>query len=252
VNASGNELFSTLIDAPRPALAVDFKEFSNKTTLSEALTGVRAGAGLLRVDAVTAVGRTGTGIAATAAACARELLAADRVPEVILGYCSAAGLALSVAESLLGLGAGPVPIVLVEPTWPTDKLIRLDAAALGGEGGYQGAVERDGILAALAGPLALRMREDGLDEDEIELCVALLMERYRAWFDFLFAARDAVVPAGSVPARVVLADDGERFAHPDWPATVPVERFAGRSGTLLAGPDAPALLERLCAAAVGR
>ena len=101
-------------------------------------------------------------------------------------------------------------------------------------------------MPELRGPLERKLRDEGVDEEEIGLCVDIMAERLRAWFTFLVAAESTDVPTGVIPVGVLLADDGARVPHPAWPqASVRIEYLAGRSGELLGRPETMTTLEML-------
>ncbi|WP_165845490.1 hypothetical protein [Streptacidiphilus pinicola] len=227
---------------------VDFKEFSAKTTLFAALSAAYPDRPLHRIDAVAAVSRFGTELQEVAARCVDELVAEDRAPEVVFGYCSAAGLALHIAAGLEARGLRRPPVILVEPSWLTPELVRRDVDALSGSefGTYQGPADLSSIMPELRGPLERKLRDEGVDEEEIDLCVDIMAERLRAWFTFLVAAESADVPTEVIPVGVMLADDGARFPHPAWPeGSVRIEYLAGRSGELLGRLESMETLELL-------
>jgi hypothetical protein len=241
-------LISILTDGPRPSLAVDFKEFSGNATLSAVLKAARPDLPLHRVDAVAVVARTGSGIVAAADRCVDQLMETGSDPGVVFGYCSAAGLALYIASGLERRGLRRPPVILVEPTWPTPELVRQEAEALGDmePGGYRGPLDAGSIVAALRGPVERKLKTEGLDAEEIGLCLDLMAESHRAWFEFLAAAETADVPSHVLPTAVLLADDGLRFLHSRWPeASIRVEHLPGDSGTLLGRPETVAVIERL-------
>jgi len=237
------------------SLVVDFKEFSAKTTLFAALSAEYPDRSWRRIDAVAAVSSFGTVLGDVAARCVDELMAEGCAPEVIFGYCSAAGLALHIAAGLEGRGLRRPPVILVEPSWLTPDLVRRDVDALAGAdpGTYQGPLDLGSILPELRGPLENKLRDEGVEAEEIELCVDIMSERLRAWFTFLAVAEAADVPADVVPAGMILADDGVRFPHPTWPqASVRIEYLAGRSGELLGRPGIMEALEGLWQSALER
>lgn len=230
------------------SLVVDFKEFSAKTTLFAALSAAYPDRPLRRIDAVAAVSRFGTALPDVASRCVDQLVEEGGAPAVVFGYCGAAGLALHIAAGLEARGLGRPPVILVEPSWLTPDLVRRDVDALSGaeSGSYQGPLDLASIMPELRGPLERKLRDEGVEEEEIELCVDLMTERLRAWFTFLTAAERAEAPAGVVPVGVLLADDGVRFPHPSWPQeSMRIEYLAGRSGELLGRPGTMETLELL-------
>jgi len=250
-----NSISKTSADGLSSSLVVDFKEFSAKTTLFAALSAAYPDRSLHRIDAVAAVSSFGTVLGDVAARCVDQLMEEDCAPVVIFGYCSAAGLALHIAAGLEGRGLRRPPVILVEPSWLTPDLVRRDVDALAGAdpGTYQGPLELGSIIPELRGPLERKLRDEGVEAADIELCVDIMAERLRAWFTFLATAEAADVPADVVPVGVILADDGVRFPHPTWPqASVRIEYLAGRSGELLGQPGTTEALDGLWQRALER
>ncbi|MFG2605963.1 amino acid adenylation domain-containing protein [Streptomyces sp. NPDC048514] len=244
----------------RPVVVVDFNEFTARRTLSELVSETGSDRALFRIDAVNGpAAGTGRGIAELADAYAAELNRMEVRPDVVLGYCSAATLALHLARALAGGDGGRLPrTILVEPSWMTPEIIGEDVAALCAKlaGGpveeYGGELSEEAILRRLRAALTEKLRADAVPEADIEFCLPHLTDRYRAWFGFLLRTLGTPVPAGILPDAVVLGDDGQRFLHPDWPADrVRVERLALPTGALLADAATGPLLERLMTGGVG-
>jgi len=241
-------------DGPRTSLVVDFKEFSAKTTLFAALSKAFPDRPLRRVEAVAAVAGFGPVLGDVAACSVDQLVEDGCEPEVVFGYCSAAGLALHIVAELESRGLRRPPVILVEPSWLTPELVRRDVDALSGaaEGTYQGSLELESIIAELRGPLERKLLSEGVEPADLELCVDIMSERQRAWFRFLAAAEQAQVPEHVLPASVILADDGLRFPHPAWSAaSLRIEYLAGHSGELLGLPGTVEALEGLWHEALG-
>ncbi|MEV6328794.1 amino acid adenylation domain-containing protein [Streptomyces sp. NPDC051909] len=237
----------------RPVLVVDFNEFTARRTLSASVAETAAGRPVLRFDAVNGPTEAAErDIVELARACAAQLRRTGEPPAVVLGYCSAATLALHIADSLADGGSGRPGVILVEPSWMTAELVRADVAALreklGGASvdGYHGDLTVPAIVEGLRDALATKLRADEVPEEDIEFAVPHLTDRYRSWFRFLLRTLDTPVPPGLLPDAVVLGDDGQRSLHPSWPCErVLVERLPLPTGTLLADDGVAALLDRL-------
>ncbi|SEM10316.1 amino acid adenylation domain-containing protein [Streptacidiphilus jiangxiensis] len=241
--------------AGRPLLVVDFNEFTARTTLSAVLAQSDVERPVLRLDAVNGPTMVADrSLVELAEACAAELRRRGQSPEAVLGYCSAAPLALHIVDRLEAAGSPRPRLILVEPTWMTPELVRADVAALQEKlagapvDGYHGELSVPAIAARLQEALAGKLRADELPEDEIEFCVPHLTDRYRSWFRFLLGTLDAPLPAGLLPDAVVIGEDGGRFPHPSWPAeVVRVERLPLPTGSVLGDAGTGALLTRLLA-----
>lgn len=183
-----------------PALAViDFAEFSSQGTIADLISRDFPGRRIVRIDAVSALGADlrHLDLEELAGACARGL---HRVaPALIVGYCSAAALAVRTAAALDEAGQHP-SVVLVEPTWVTAEHLR---TALGGLRGslnapdtYPGTLDLPTVLAVLRQDLTRNLRAQGVPEHELVACIELLLPRYEAWFSFL----DLMQRGGAGPA----------------------------------------------------
>ena len=248
MNDTATDPISVVVDGPNPDLVVDFALFSDHVTLASALSAAHPDRPLCRVDAVAAVGNAGFELERAAALCVDQMTRSGLEPETILGYCSAAGLALHIAAELARRGRAKPPVLLVEPSWSTPELIRLEAdELLGGESGaYRGPDDVDSIVAALSGRIERQLAADGLDDEEIEICLEVMTQRHREWFGFLAAAAEADVPPDVLPAGMVLAQGGSRASHARWlGAPIRVQRLPGTEGSLLDQPETAAAIEDL-------
>lgn len=193
---------------------VDFAEFTSRGTLAELIRRDLPDHTVLRIDAVTAVGTdlTDLHIDELAARCADEL--APGRPALVIGYCSAAALALRIAAVLAASGRAPA-VALVEPTWLTPDHVRGELAQvralLHAEGDYDGPLDIESLRAVLLADATRELRSQGLSEDEVEECAELLLPRYEAWFGFLLMTlRDAGGSVGLAyggPVEVLLGRD---------------------------------------------
>jgi hypothetical protein len=130
---------------------------------------------------------------------------AGRYP-LIVGYCSAAILAMRVAERV----GGSPEVVLVQPSWPTESQVRADFAAFLGQ--WSGQAEATARLDGLAAEELLdRMTaelerevhggaaERGLDTEAGRELVRDLLDRYRAWLAFLLASAENIGTGSASP-----------------------------------------------------
>lgn len=231
-----------------PVLLVDFLMFSDKPTLATLLQQGAGPRGLYQIDGVRAFAAAGPRPSLTelSAVCAAALERLPVEPVVVVGYCSAAVLALSIWERLRGLSAPRPALILVNPSLVDDELIRTSFAemqeSLGARPapGLPGAVALDTMLAALADQIAAKLAAEELDQDEIELMSEVLIERYAHWLGFLVASRDVVAAPPGTPVQAVLSADQSFLPPADWPQglveTCGLEEDAGAisaSGRLL-------------------
>ncbi len=185
-----------------PVIVADFLPFSSGKPLSQVISAHGEGHPVYRVDPVTDLACDGAylSLAALAAGYTDAFLqaaaACDRT--VVVGYCSAAALALRIAARLAG--SRDVLAILVQPTWPDTTMIRSDLdrfrADLGAANGSRPDLDEDPSRALsqlgelLHADLRAMATAHGLDESGGAL--AELLARYRAWLGFLLACRDAL------------------------------------------------------------
>jgi hypothetical protein len=149
----------------------------------------------------------------------------DPTNTVVVGYCSAAVLAVRTAE-LLG-GSHQVKVVLLRPTWPDSTMIGEILADVRAELGAAGEPLPElagpaqavlhGVTDLLHADLRALANLHGLDAASRPLLE--LLERYQGWFGYLFAAREAVdgrrAQLSTPPAELlVLADSAEQAVVP--------------------------------------
>ncbi len=224
------EIVTTLSPGQRsPVLLVDFLMFSDKPTLAKLLQQGAGPRGLYQIDGVLAFAATGRtarrpSLSELAAVCTAALERLPAEPAVIVGYCSAAVLALGIWERLCARSAGRPALMLVNPSLVDDELIAASFAEMQESLGTQpapglpGPLDLDPMLAALAGQIAEKLAAEQLDQEELELMSEVLIERYAHWLGFLLASRDAEVQPPGTPVRAVLSAD-QSFAPPaSWPA----------------------------------
>lgn len=141
---------------------------------------------------------------------------------VLVGYCSAAILAVRLADRLPGSR-----VVLLRPTWPDTAMVAETLADVRAELGAAGEPPPDlaGAGADVLGRLSDTLHRDlqalanlhGLDSTSRPLLE--LLERYQGWFGYLLAARaavDGVREQRNQPATdlLALADSAEQAAVP--------------------------------------
>ncbi len=130
---------------------------------------------------------------------ADAFLRADPAPvTTVLGYCSAAALALRIADRLATGRA--VSTMLLRPTWPDANLIGSLLAGVRAELGSATLPAPDvgGDPRAALGGLErqlhaeLRALADAHSLDPASRPLVELLERYRGWFGYLLAAQDGL------------------------------------------------------------
>jgi hypothetical protein len=149
----------------------------------------------------------------------------DPSETVVVGYCSAAVLAIRTAERLAT--SHRVRIVLLRPTWPDNTMISETLADVRAEIGAAGELLPElagepqtvlhGVSEMLHGDLQALANLHGLDPTGRPLLE--LLERYQGWFGYLLAAREAVegrrAEAATPPADLlVLAESAEQAVVP--------------------------------------
>jgi hypothetical protein len=203
-----------------PVIVADFVRFSGTPRFSAVLSSGDHRHPIYAVDPVTDLARSGAylPLADLAAGYADEFLAANATPgrTVVIGYCTAAALALRIAGRL---GATTdVLAVLVRPMWPDADMIRSDfaefRAGMGAAevpapdlGGDPGATLRR-LERVLEADLHAVARAHGLDESSSAL--PEMLARYRAWLGFLLTSRSAIEQSwrGELPLKVLTGAAG--------------------------------------------
>jgi hypothetical protein len=183
-----------------PVLVADFEPFSPDRRLGELLAAAVSGRPVYQIDPVGALsgGRTYVPLPELAARYAEEFLAsapaAGRV--FVVSHCSAAPLSLHITELLAASRA--VTTILLQPSWPDERLIRQLFAEFQDNLGAAGQPCPD-LSGEPAGPIA-RM-EANLREGLAAVAASRgltgasevfgeLLSRYRAWLSFLLACRN--------------------------------------------------------------
>lgn len=199
-----------------PVLVADFDAFSDAPNLSVLLAELVSDRPVYQVDptAILGEGQRYVPLAALAEAAVDAFTssASGNGQVFVVGYCSAAGLAMRMAGLLARSSA--VTVILARPTWPDDDLITtmfdeicehiasetrpcpdLDADPV------QVLGQMEAVLAAELSALAERM---GLQSSAGPF--GDLLDRYRTWLSFLLACRADTRPG--VPEGVEVRDLG--------------------------------------------
>lgn len=212
--------------AGAPILVVDFVPLSAGASLSSLLGASSRGHPVYAIDPVSdlVVHQNYLSVADLASAYAAAFLNAEpggspgpagpaglsgtTLPHIfVIGYCSAAPLALHIARLLTS--TREISITLVRPSWPDATEIALEFAALrkglgvvdpsspNSDGDPEDAIAD--MTKILHGDLISMATEHGLDIASAVLTE--LLNRYRAWLAFLVAGRQAepMAPAGGPP-----------------------------------------------------
>lgn len=230
----------------RPVLVADFQAFSSAPRLSHLISTRAQGQPVYQVDPLNALSgdRAYMSLAEMAAEAAEEFDRGEPVggPASVIGYCSAAALALHVATLLAR--SRPTVAVLLRPSWPDTEMITTQFATLvaslrtsgrpspvldGDPGECVTSIEQmlRADVAAVAASQGLEGAEDTFTE---------LLMTYRSWLAFLLACRNdprsawadgggavtvlTELPAASVPGLSPSAVKHERL--PDVGAKNPV------------------------------
>ncbi|MCA2183611.1 hypothetical protein [Nonomuraea cavernae] len=224
-----------------PVILVDFAMFSVADTMTTLMGVHGSGRAIYRVDAVQDLETHGAmSIDRLAELYTREIAELAEFaspPAGVLGYCSAATLALEIANRL-GDGGHAPQVVLVEPTWLTTDLIGQELAnlrtSLGATGDPPAEITPASVLQTLTGDLVTKLAAEGMPESEIDTCVTMLTDRYAAWFGFLFATAEAAVPTPRTPVSLVISGDSDKEPAPGWtPAQCALVRVDVPAGEFL-------------------
>jgi hypothetical protein len=207
-----------LTDGPRAAvLVVDIQPFGVRATLAECLAGASRGHRVYRIDPVSDLTAAGRPITLPEAA---EIYAASaersgRRPAIVASYCTAAGLAMHIAERM---NATPV---LVDPAWVDDgEVFRAIDAARAGFGLPPGSRTPDirsvpSAVAPILAELESKLIADGIEAEERDELLPMLEQRLTAWFGFLYATRAADIPDPG-RALIIASEGGGRGPAPGW------------------------------------
>lgn len=219
-DSDGGELILRRLSAgeARPILVADFQAMSMAPRLSEMLSECVQGQAVFQIDPVRVLSgaRLYASLPQLAATCADEFLGsgADHSRVFVVGHCSAAPLALRVADLLAP--ARSVTAVLVNPSWPTDDYVMAMFAEFLTKFGTANRLCPD----LDADPcLVVSAMEQILREGMIALAASRglsggagafsdLLMWYRAWLAFLLAGRnDRMIERAAGRAEVTVLSD---------------------------------------------
>lgn len=254
---SGRQLpikLNRLREGTDPLLLVDFARFSDKNTVTGLLSSAYPGDHAIdRLDVVTDL-RTalvGHRLADVAGQHAQFLADNHRIPVAVIGYCSAATLAVEIHRNVAAArDVTPPALVLVEPTWidPAAILGDLESvrATLGATSDWTAPLTYAAVISGLRSDVIAHLRRDGLPDDEIDLCADVLVERYEAWFGFLFATLAHRPAAPASRASIVRGQDSRTGPEPGWgEGDAAIVTARANVADLLADTDTARLLDDL-------
>ena len=212
--------------ATKPILVADFQAFSSAPRLSHLVSDRAEGRPVYQVDPLEALSQDRPYIsiadqAAEAVASYTRSQPADG-PAFVIGYCSAAALAMHIA-TLLGR-SGEATAVLLRPSWPGTESIQENFATLAGNLGARQlpcpeldddpdrCVRRMEDL--LRTQLEILATSQGLDASADTF--GELVVTYRSWLAFLLACRnDSLAGSAAGPTAVtVLAEAPDSITVP--------------------------------------
>jgi hypothetical protein len=187
-----------------PVLVADFPAFSSAPRLSSLISARVPDQPVYLIDPLAALsaGRPYMSLAELAAEAVGSFLGSGPAdgPVFVIGYCSAAALALRIATLLAR--SREVAAVLLRPSWPDTELVRAQFVSLAANlgGGDRACPELDGDPGQCLISMAQLLRADlealaaskGLD-GSADMFVELLLA-YRSWLAFLLACRNDSPP----------------------------------------------------------
>ncbi len=244
-----------------PILVADFQPFSATARLSDLMRTDAHNHPIYQIDPLSDLSQRGAYLPLTDIAdeYADAIQAAEPVCSefYVVGYCSAAALALHIARLL----AGPrkVATILVRPAWPDTALVQRQFAEFRADLG--GAPQRcpdldcdpSQVIAqmerVLRADLAALATARGLGRTNPALTE--LLERYRAWLALLLATRNGLPLPWALQERVmVLTGTAEPVTIP-WggASTCEITRLPSLSAEPFVSPE---LVDAVLALAAGR
>lgn len=210
----------------RPILVADFQAFSSAPRLSRLVSDRAGGWPVYQVDPLEALSGDRpyislADLAADATASFERSQPADG-PAFVIGYCSAAALAMHIATLLAP--AREATAVLLRPSWPGNETIERTFATLAGnlgarqlpcpdlDGAPEGCVRA--LEEALRRQLEVLATRQGLDASADTFGELLLT--YRSWLAFLLACRNDSPAgwAGGPAAVTVLTETPDSVTFP--------------------------------------
>ncbi|MFJ6780854.1 hypothetical protein [Streptomyces yangpuensis] len=220
--------------ASQPAVVVDFIKFSGDPTAGDLVAASLPNHRVLRADPVADLSASSgwTPLSALAAEYATLLSGLDDRPSMLVGYCSAAPLALLIAEQLTKQGI-ETPVFLVAPGFPDRQHVLDDLAEIRGTMGVPAtpnpAPLPDGTAEAMThlgslldSDLAMAARSNGLSEAEAAVLTEELGARYGAWLSYLLSAADASAQRMPADLRILSIPDSWSAPAEGWPATAQI------------------------------
>jgi pimeloyl-ACP methyl ester carboxylesterase len=150
-------------------------------------------------------------------------------PEVLVGYCVGARIAVQLAARLEGVHGSSLTVVVIDPAEVTDQSVREEADVL---------LSRMGVIAPVAGAgsdlgeIVAELNDafgtylaagDPDDREMLEGMRAETLDRYAAWLAFIAAAAGRVEPGLASMIHVLLSVEGAEVELPSWleaPASV--------------------------------
>jgi hypothetical protein len=214
----------------KPILVADFQAFSSAPRLSHLISGRAEGRPVYQVDPLDALsaGRPYISLADLAAEAVGSFARSQPPdgPAFVVGYCSAAALAVRIATLLAH--SREATAVLLRPSWPGTKTIEEQFAMLAanigarqlscpGLDGDPGSCVRR-MAELFRAELAALVTSQGLDGSDDTFGELLLT--YRSWLAFLLACRNDSLEgwAGSTVTVKVLAEAPDSVTVPGLPA----------------------------------
>ncbi|MBC3840288.1 hypothetical protein GXW82_08940 [Streptacidiphilus sp. 4-A2] len=153
---------------------------------------------------------------------ARLIAALDRTPAVLVGYCSAAPLALTIAARLAH-GGTDVPVLLLAPRFPDRRQVLDDLSyirrSIGGPAGREAAEPPTDGAALPDDPVDVVRHIGSLLWSDLTAAtaepsdapatalIADLVSRYTAWLGYLLSAADAAPAVPPADVRVIASPD---------------------------------------------
>jgi hypothetical protein len=212
--------------AAKPILVADFQATSSAPRLSHLVSDRAEGRPVYQVDPLEALSGDRpyislADLAADAAASFERSQPADG-PAFVIGYCSAAALAMHIAALLAP--SREATAVLLRPSWPGNETIEKTFAELAGNLGARQlpCPDLDGtpdrcvrdLEEVLRGQLEILVTSQGLDAAADTFGELLLT--YRSWLAFLLACRNDSVAdrAGDPSAVTVLTETPDSVTVP--------------------------------------
>lgn len=215
--------------AAKPVLVADFQAFSSAPRLSHMVSGRAAGRPVYQVDPLDALSqdRPYISIADLAAEAVDSFTSSQPAdgPVFVIGYCSAAALAVHIATLLAR--SREATAVLLRPSWPDAKGIEEQFAMLAANVGARqlSCPELDGdpdscvrrMAELLRAEIAALVTAQGLDASADTFGELLLT--YRSWLAFLLACRNDSPErrAGGTAAVTVLTEAPDHASVPGLP-----------------------------------